>query len=460
MALLQQVLPGVDLPILPPKRFLPDTPMVCATCGVKYPFSEGLWLKVEQDEDFYCTGDCAIRDGWVSCESCGEWLAEDDAREYNDDHYCNDCWDESFFTCEKCDCDDSRDTMVTTPEDEGWCTDCFNLHYDRCDECDEYILCEDACNDECGNTYCQSCYDDNFSNCVNCGDMFLNDDLHCANASGEYYCQSCYDELEDDDPGENYYTANPTYNNVGHRRFGVEFEYNECTHHANRPYFKDIPEYTGREYISSIMYSDGGLQVVRDFATYADGQGWTIDDNGPTKCGYHLHIDCTDFCLDQIKSVAAAYIQSRSVWYALVEPWRETEHSYSKFEHYNLNMIRDCATKSAFRQAVGNDRYKFINWNAYAEHGTVEIRGHEATRDVDEICNWITAHTRFVDHVSQMSIDDICKLFKGAVWRDFKPWKRIVGVDIADFYRDKAERHGNRLTIVTNRHAQLVGSSQ
>lgn len=455
MALLQQVLPGIDLPARPPKRFLPNTLMICATCGATHPFSEGLWLKIEQDEDFYCDGDCALEDGWVLCESCGEWLAEDHAREYDYDHYCEDCWNESFFTCERCNCDESRDTMVITPEDEEWCDDCFQRHYELCGICNEYIPCDDACGDEHGNTYCQRCYNDNFTDCASCGNMLANDELCYHDDNGEYYCQSCYDELEDDSAGANYHTANPTYNNVGHRRFGVEFEYNECTHHANRPYFKDIHEYTGREYISGIMYSDGGLEAVRDFAEYADNQGWTIDNRGNAKCGYHLHIDCTDFSLNQIKSVAIAYIQSRRVWYALVAPWRETGHCYSKFEHYDLDKIRECTDKLAFKQMVRHDRYKFVNWNAYESHGTVEIRGHEATRNVDEICNWITAHTRFVDHVSQMGIDDICELFKGAAWHDFKPWKRIVGADIADFYRNKAERHGKRLTIVTNRLARV-----
>jgi len=461
--LLQTVLPEVDLPAEPPKRFTPTTMSVCEHCGDERLHSEGLWLVYSSygnpaKEGFYCDSECAEEDGWITCESCEDWLPDSESQEFGYYHYCSDCWNENFFTCERCGCDEDKDEMNWTPDAEEYCNDCFREYYNCCDECNEFHHRDESVNLG-GLILCEHCFSENHYSCDDCGEAVHCDDVCMSNDS--CYCECCYQENqenhEDDDEGaigDNYSTLNPTYNCVGRRRFGVELEYTECTNHANRPYFRDIYEHTGREYVSGIMYSDGGLEAVRDFAEYAKREGWTCATSG-NRCGYHLHIDMRDLSVDQLKSIASAYIKTRGIWEACVAPWRKDGHRFSKFEYHDIETIRNCRDCADFRR-LERDRFKFINWQAYSVHGTLEIRGHEGTLEPDEICNWIVAHTRFVDHVSNLDIDAVCNMFTGAHWKDFATVRRIIGDDVAKFYTAKARKHGKRMTLLAD-HTPFTG---
>lgn len=51
-----------------------DCTSVCEHCGRRRPNDDGTWV----NDCFYCCESCAYKDGWETCERCGEWMDEDD----------------------------------------------------------------------------------------------------------------------------------------------------------------------------------------------------------------------------------------------------------------------------------------------------------------------------------------------------------------------------------------------
>lgn len=51
-----------------------DCTSVCEHCGTRESNDNGVWIY----DNFYCCDSCARKDGWDTCERCGEWLGEED----------------------------------------------------------------------------------------------------------------------------------------------------------------------------------------------------------------------------------------------------------------------------------------------------------------------------------------------------------------------------------------------
>lgn len=419
---LQLVLPNVDMQPAPPLRYRPFDEVECHECEETYTFSEGVFIDIGSASEFYCCDDCATDSGWVTCKDCDEWVKEDDSKEVGDDYFCDDCFNESYV---------------------------------RCAGCDNVCKIDESYSDPDGNSLCECCFSDNYSYCIDCSETVHNDDLVCR--GDDYYCSGC-DPGDEDHVGEDY-SGSTTYTQVTDRCFGIELEYSIADSYETFAYFTNGSDHCGREFRSGILYGDGGLDAVRDLAEYAERNSWEAN----RECGYHLHLDCRGLELDQLKGVAWGYTRAHKLWEAFVNPYR-AECSYSDFVYPTradldkLETMYDFKDYSRDLDRHPRGRYKFVNWAAYNEHITVEIRGHEGTLSACEICNWITAHTRFFDYVKDLGFAEIDKLFSGVIWRDFDIFGGIVGREISEFYAKQAAKHGRTVSIVRNRFAPLEAS--
>ena len=411
---LQLVLPGVDMQPAPPVRYRPFDVLECHECGESCTFLEGVFIDLGAHSEYYCDDECANDAGWVICKGCDEWIKEDDCEDIDDGYFCDDCFNESYY---------------------------------RCNGCNDVCVLDESYSDPDGNMLCDSCFCDNYSYCQDCGEVVHNDDMVCRD--DEFYCSSC-DPGSSDHIGENY-DGSTTYRDVTDRCFGVELEYSSASSSDHFDYFTNGTDHCGREFRSGILYGDGGLEAVRDLAEHAERNGWSAND----ACGYHLHLDCRGLELDQLKGAAWGYCRAHKLWEAFVNPFRATG-TYSKFIYptrADLDRLDDMRDWRHWCDCL--QRYKFVNWNSYVNHTTVEIRGHEGTCIAHEVCNWITAHTRFFDYVKDLGFAEIDKLFSGVIWRDFDTFGSIVGRDISSFYSKQAEKHGRTVSIVKNRFAPL-----
>ena len=148
----------------------------------------------------------------------------------------------------------------------------------------------------------------------------------------------------------------------------------------------------GREFISTPMVLDKLLQAfqllhTKDPSVDRKNQYLFLGDNPfSERTSIHVHVNCLDLTLDQVKAI--------TMWYALFEPYffkmvkPEREHNIhcvqlnqtSLPEHY----------KRPFVSMVNKwSKYTALNLLPLKELGTIEFRHHHGTADFEEVSRWL-----------------------------------------------------------------------
>ena len=108
--------------------------------------------EISQDDSFTTnSGDVVCSDCSRVCEYCERlYTSSDDWYNVDDQAWCEGCWSNESFTCNRCDyCVSSNRDGGTNVGDEYWCEDCVSNNATYCDECDEYYLDGRGC-ENCG----------------------------------------------------------------------------------------------------------------------------------------------------------------------------------------------------------------------------------------------------------------------------------------------------------------------
>ena len=102
---------------------------------------DGCSNEMSRDDSF------TANNGEIVCESCIQvcqycdtiYTTNDDWYNVGNEHWCESCWSNDSFTCNRCDysTNANRDGG-TRVGDEYWCNDCVGDNATYCDECDEY----------------------------------------------------------------------------------------------------------------------------------------------------------------------------------------------------------------------------------------------------------------------------------------------------------------------------------
>jgi hypothetical protein len=104
--------------------------------------------EMSQDDSFTTNnGEIVCSDCIQSCEYCENiYTTNDDWYNVGNQHWCEYCWENNSFTCNRCEycCDSNRDGG-TNVGNEYWCEDCVSDNATYCDECDEYYPEHDTC---------------------------------------------------------------------------------------------------------------------------------------------------------------------------------------------------------------------------------------------------------------------------------------------------------------------------
>lgn len=205
-----------------------------------------------------------------------------------------------------------------------------------------------------------------------------------------------------------------TFDRIGsERRFGVELEYHDV------PDFEELEDQTcfgakedcsveGGEFDSPILYGDQGLAVVDHFCDLAEDHEF---EPGVSGAGYHLHLDMTKESAEGLKRIALAYHYTKNLWLGAV-PVNRRECTYSKAHGYTRQDVLQWKETGDVRNFSRDyERYTWVNWAAYWDHKTVEIRCHESTIRANDVNNWVIAHTRFCDATTTLGVGRITRLF-------------------------------------------------
>jgi len=433
----------------------------CAECdGSTY-----LPDSIEVDGRTLCI-DCAAKVDWYFCSECGE-ATDDFACNDDGEYFCSSCYDDKYVKCEVCGNEVLKENAHSSSSDDWYCSDCYYEHFCNCEHCGRETDNEDAHCSADGDSYCESCYSELYVSCEECGCEVDRDSAFCANDC--CYCEGCYPGEGSQGNGWDYgkFRAGAFYKEIrSQRKFGVELETFKCEgyHGLEGETCFDARadgSIKGMEFTSPVLSSDEGLNAIRKFCKLANNQDFEVDKD----CGFHAHFDVKELSSEEKQSVAYAYLLTYDVWAAFVNSSRRDNH-YCKKVQWGRNDLETLTNDYAWRKfSCETDRYVWCNLNAHYKHGTFEIRLHTATLDEEKVCNWVKAHTRFIDWAASKSLDEINEIFghyeiscwadqedragrtAQALKRKFRVLTTIwADAELSDFYGRRAIEFGTDLT--------------
>lgn len=274
-----------------------------------------------------------------------------------------------------------------------------------------------------------------FFRCSGCGHVGYRSDMY--RCGRKKLCYDCYDDFQAEwlwgtsslDVSDN------TFDEIRSRRkFGVELETTDCPGHMSLRNHTTFGVHVdgsinGLEFVSPILQGDKGLEEIRKFCRLAHKRSFRVGHD----CGLHIHLNMRNKSIEQCRNTAYAYCLTYPYWQQLVHPSRDN-NCYSSRMRYNRDDIMRFADFSEF--STYQHRYQFINWSAYNDHGTVEVRGHEGSLHAPEICNWIKAHARFVDGVESTGFNTLESWFGENKEHNIR---RIVGPELFQYFAKKSK---------------------
>jgi len=104
--------------------------------------------EISQDDSFTANnGEIICNDCVQVCQYCESiYTSNDDWYNVGNESWCESCWSNDSFTCNRCDfCTNSNRDGGTNVGNEYWCEDCVSDNATYCDECDEYYPEHDTC---------------------------------------------------------------------------------------------------------------------------------------------------------------------------------------------------------------------------------------------------------------------------------------------------------------------------
>lgn len=380
------------------------------------------------------------------CCECKEAVSKEDAECIDGNYYCEDCFNDNFVHCEDCDEIIGRDESIYSElTSECYCESCYAERFDRCVCCDCEVTIRDCSRNDNGDHYCDSCYSENYYSCDSCGCEIPNDEAYCTDSG--VYCSGCRRDDSDDSSEWNakrFHRSGVAVKVGSTRKYGVELETSACPGSDDlqgKVYFECCEDgsISGMEFKSAVLADDNGLDAINEFCRYANNLDFEVDN----KCGFHAHFDMSDESVEGMRSTAYAYYVTRDVWARFVGEQRRNYHYCcpTKWDVTDLNGITD---KDEFERWAGRqDRRQWFNVAAYSRHETFEVRLHSATLEGDKVCNWVKAHTRFIDWAVGKTFAEINEVFSGSIDERFAALAEIWDdAELADYYRDRAGKFG------------------
>jgi len=231
-------------------------------------------------------------------------------------------------------------------------------------------------------------------------------------------------------------SGKPSFEEVGSSRtYGVELEV--CAVNQMKRLPDDLKAYWttkrdgslpngGVEFASAVLWGDRGLEIIEELCDYAHKHKWSVD----AKSGYHLHVGMDGLKVHNLAAIAIGYLFTRKLWASFVVGSR-SESRYCK-SHSNVKaygFFKEHPQKIIDSLTNNEERYRWINWQAYKTHRTLEVRLHQGTLNYTKITNWIKAHTRFMEWCAGVGTTPP----KGAAWTG--PIGRV--------YQEMRDRCGN-----------------
>jgi len=173
------------------------------------------------------------------------------------------------------------------------------------------------------------------------------------------------------------------------RKFGVEIEA-VYARALNVPPWGLTREGEGIEFVSPPLQGINGLNTVRNLYALA----YPVFDDS---CGVHVHIDIRDHNDHERLNLVRQFVATKQHWFDYVDPKRLR----NRYCYNDLPEVKGTWQDyySQFIMYHPADRYYWLNLYSIRKYGTIEMRLHEATINVEKVIVWIRTLVEFVTKV-------------------------------------------------------------
>lgn len=358
----------------------------------------------------------------IECLECGEEMGREDAFLGPDnEHYCEDCYDDLFAVCERCEDVVPRDDLIAV-ENEAWCEYCVDRHAVECDNCNDLVRHEYAYRDY-NITVCDVCYENSYTTCIECDSIVHIDDAHFEN--GDSYCPDCIPEEErviydwDEGPPLVFHR----FHDQSRVFYGVELEVERCDSPVDRyDMAETIYEMASQLYCKRDGSLDDGIEIVshpadydfhmqklpwRDVLNRLASEGYRSHDAGT--CGLHVHVSRAAFGKDveeQEENIYRLLYLIEKFWPQWLRLSRRTESQMRQWASRYLsdNETPDRVPKSVLLNRAKNlGKYHAINLQ---KRHTIEFRLFRGTLNV----NTFYATLQLVNYIVNLVTDPTADL--------------------------------------------------
>jgi hypothetical protein len=171
------------------------------------------------------------------------------------------------------------------------------------------------------------------------------------------------------------------------RIYGVEIECSDGNRNPPRGW-EFRYEHCGYEFVSPLLNGSKGLDEIR----YLYG---CVEPEVDRNCGLHVHVDVRDFDDNEKLELVKRLQKDKHLFTSKVDPFRLT----NSFCNTELPLISYRDTFYSYTCKLQGDRFCWVNLLSVYKHGSIEFRLHEATEDVEKVCDWVEFLVTYVENV-------------------------------------------------------------
>jgi len=227
----------------------------------------------------------------------------------------------------------------------------------------------------------------------------------------------------------------------------------ESYNHNTRPHWKIVSDaslhsirgYAG-ELVSPILSGvEGALELKAVIDALNTVEGVTVN----RSCGLHVHLDCRDMTIEQIKSTYERYSNYEEQIDLCMPRSRRGDPRWCAGLARTKDSVKRAATKEGAANAVG--RYFKVNLAQIANRGSIEFRQHSGTTEFKKIINWLS----FLMQFTETSIDLVttAQKSKATIYREVRDLISKWGGEMTwdrKFKKWSIVKDGLTLTRITN----------
>ena len=130
----------------------------------------------------------------IRCTSCNGELDEDHITDLDGNPICEDCWNENYFSCQRCGDAHSKADAYTGSDGYDYCEHCFDALFAKCHNCDDIVCHIDAITTQEKHVFCCDCAGNECYECEECGEYTENG---ITSADDLVYCNGCFSNKEE-----------------------------------------------------------------------------------------------------------------------------------------------------------------------------------------------------------------------------------------------------------------------